>query len=94
MTTNILSPNWTGDTAAPVDPDNLRFKAVQAPVFGDCDGCLFIGQRASVCKRANRIAVEAGDPDCDQVLGAPKRTVIYVLDKSDPRQLPLIEKGH
>lgn len=94
MTTNILSPNWTGDTASPLDPYTIRFKAIQAPEFGDCDGCLFIGQRASVCKQANRIAVEAGDPDCDQVLKAPKRTVIYVLDKTDPRQLPLIEKGH
>ena len=94
MTTNILSPNWQGATAAPIDPDTIRFKAVQAPVFGECDGCHFIGQRANVCMRAAAIAVTAGDPDCDQVLTAPKRTVIYVLDKSDPRQLPLLEKGH
>lgn len=94
MTTNILSPNWTGDTAAPVDPDTIRIKAVQAPVFGECDGCHFIGQRSGVCKRAAANAVAAGDPDCDQVLTAPKRTVIYVLDKTDPRQMPLIEKGH
>lgn len=94
MTTNILSPKWEGDTAAPIDPDTLRIKAVQAPVLGDCDGCAFIGQRAAVCNRANAIAVAAGDPDCDQVLASPRRTVIYVIDKSDPRQLPLIEKGH
>lgn len=94
MTTNILSPNWEGDTAAPIDPDSIRIKAVQAPVFGECDGCLFIGQRSSVCNRANAIAVAAGDPDCDQALTAPKRTVIYVIDKSDPRQLPLLEKEH
>jgi hypothetical protein len=94
MTTNILSPSWTGDTAAPIDPDTIRIKAVQAPIFGECDGCHFMGQRASVCFRAASIAVAAGDPDCDHVLIAPKRTVIYVLDKSDPRQIPLIEKGH
>lgn len=93
MTTNILSPNWEGDTASPIDPDTLRIKAVQAPVFGECDGCLFQGQRSSVCFRAADIAVAAGDPDCDQVLPG-RRSVIYVLDKSDPRQMPLIEKGH
>ncbi|MDN4061164.1 hypothetical protein QPK31_23370 [Massilia sp. YIM B02769] len=93
MTTNILSPNWEGDTASPIDPDTIRIKAVQAPVFGECDGCLFIGQRSAVCNRANAIAMAAGDPDCDQVL-PDRRSVIYVLDKSDPRQMPLIEKGH
>ncbi len=93
MTTNILSPHWEGDTASPIDPDTIRIKAVQAPVFGECDGCLFIGQRSAVCNRANAIAMAAGDPDCDQVLPR-RRSVIYVLDKSDPRQMPLIEKGH
>lgn len=94
MTTNILSPNWAGFTAAPIEPEAPYIKAVQAPVFGECDGCLFIDQRSSVCTRANAIAIAAGQPDCDQVLTAPKRTVIYVLDKTDPRQLPLLEKGH
>lgn len=93
MTTNILSPNWEGDTASPINPDTLRIKAVQAPVFGECDGCLFQGQRSSVCFRAADIAIAAGDPDCDQVLPG-RRSVIYVLDKSDPRQMPLIKKGH
>lgn len=93
MTTNILSPNWEGDTASPINPDTLRIKAVQAPVFGECDGCLFQGQRSSVCFSAADIAVAAGDPDCDQVLPG-RRSVIYVLDKSDPRQMPLIKKGH
>ena len=93
MTTNILSPNWEGDTASPINPDTLRVKAVQAPVFGECDGCLFRGQRSSVCFRAADIAVAAGDPDCDQVLPG-RRSVIYVLHNSDPRQMPLIEKGH
>lgn len=93
MTTNILSPNWEGDTAAPINPDTIRIKAVQAPSFDECDGCLFIGQRSDVCRRASAIAVEAGHPDCDQVLPG-RRSVVYVVDKSDPRQLPLIEKEH
>lgn len=93
MTTNILSPNWEGDTAAPINPDTIRIKAVQAPVFGECDGCHFIGQRSAVCKQASANAVDAGHPDCDDVLPG-RRSVIYVLDKTDPRQLPLLEKGH
>lgn len=94
MTTNILSPNWAGQTAAPIDPDTLRIKAVQAPKFGNCDGCHFIGQRYTVCNRANEIAMAAGMPDCDDVLAGPRRTVIYVLDDSDPRQLPLLGGEH
>lgn len=94
MTTNILSEKWEGDTAEPIDPDQVRIKAINAPVLGECDGCLFIGQRAAVCMRASQIAMAAGDPDCEQVLTGPRRTVVYVVDKSDPRQIPLIEKGH
>jgi hypothetical protein len=93
MTTNILSEKWEGDTAAPINLDNIRIKAIEAPVFGECDGCLFIGQRSDVCVRAAANAVDAGDPDCDQVL-PDRRAVIYVIDKSDPRQIPLIKKGH
>lgn len=94
MTTNILSPTWAGQTAAPIDPTTIRFKAIQAPVFGECDGCLFIGQRSSVCNRASAIATAAGAPDCDQVLAGPRRTVIYVADDSDPRQMALLEQEH
>jgi hypothetical protein len=93
MTTNILSPHWTGDTAAPVNPETIRFTAAQAPHFRECDGCLFVSQRASVCSQASAIAVAAGHPDCDDVLPG-RRTVIYVLDRSDPRQMPLAARGH
>ena len=93
MTTNILSDNWEGETAAPINPDNVRIKAIEAPVFGECHGCLFAGQRAAVCIKAAANAVDAGDPDCDHVLPG-RRAVIYVIDKSDPRQLPLIKKAH
>lgn len=94
MTTNILSDKWEGDTAEPINPDQVRFKAINAPLLGECDGCMFIVQRAAVCIRASQIAQAAGDPDCEKVLAGPRRTVVYVVDKSDPRQLPLIEKGH
>jgi hypothetical protein len=84
MTTNILSPNWTGDTAEPIDPTTIRFKAVRAPVYADCQGCLFIGQRSTVCRQAS------GQVDCDEA--APEGwSVIYVTDKSDPRQMDLLK---
>jgi hypothetical protein len=90
MTTNILSPNWEGDTAEPIDPTTIRFKAVRAPVYADCQGCLFIGQRSAVCRQASALAVEAGQVDCDDA--APEGwSVIYVIDKSDPRQMDLLK---
>lgn len=95
MTTNILSPNWAGFTAAPIEPETLRFKPAPAPVYADCEGCVFVGQPSTVCRRASAISVDAGGADCDD----PHPTwssIIYVLDKTDPRQtqLPLLEKGH
>jgi len=90
MTTNILSPNWEGEYAPPVDPSAIRFKA--QPSY-NCDGCLFLGQRNSVCDHAGKIAASIEQPDCDQL--APNgMTYIYVLDKSDPRQLDLLKVNH
>lgn len=93
MTTNILSPKWEGDTATPIDPATLRFKPAKAPVYADCEGCMFVGQTSAVCRRASELSVEAGGADCDDP--HPQwGSIIYVVDKSDPRQLPLIEQGH
>lgn len=89
ITTNILSPKWQGDTAAPIDPTEVRFKAAKAPVYADCQGCLFIGQRTAVCRHASALAVQAGEVDCDDPWPAGG-SVIYVADTSDPRQLPLL----
>lgn len=93
MTTNILSPKWEGETATPVMPAEIRFKATAAPEQGECDGCIFCGQLSKVCFQAADIAVANGDIDCDQLL-PDGRSVIYVLDKSDPRQLNLLDKEH
>ena len=93
MTTNILSPKWAGETAAPIDPEQIRFVAAPAPKFGECDGCIFVSQKATVCDRAAAIAIAAGQSDCDHALPG-RRSLIYVLDKSDPRQLTLAEKEH
>ena len=89
MTTNVLSPNWTGETAAPMDPATIRFKATQAPVYADCHGCLFAGQRSVVCRRACEVA----KVDCDGPWPAGG-SMIFVLDKSDPRQMDLLDKEH
>ena len=94
MTTNILSPNWQGETAASIDPATVRFKPAPGVVYADCQGCLFIGQPSAVCRRASELSVENGGVDCDDPWPGPEGgSIVYVLDKSDPRQLPLIEKG-
>ena len=92
MTTNILSDKWVGDLAEPLDPDNMRFKPAKAPVYADCEGCLFIGQATPVCRRASELSVERGGADCDDPWPAGG-SIVYIEDKSDPRQLPLIQEG-
>jgi hypothetical protein len=91
-TTNILSPKWEGDTEEPIDPAAIRFKTVKAPVFADCQGCLFLGQRFAVCNRAAVLAVADGGVDCDDPWPAGG-SVIYVIDTSDPRQLDLLKSA-
>lgn len=90
MTTNILNPHWRGLRAPRIDPDAVKFKVVEAPVFADCEGCMFIDQETDVCQRACDIAVAAGGIDCDDPL-PNGRSLIYVEIKPNPRQLDLIE---
>lgn len=90
MITNVLNPKWQGDTAAPINPTEVRFKAAPAPEQGECTGCIFCGQRSSVCFQAAEIAVAGGGVDCDVAL-PDGQTVIYVADTSDPRQMALLE---
>lgn len=56
----------------------------------ECKGCIFAGQRNSVCDRANEIAVAADLPDCMDI-SPDGRDYIYVLDTSDPRQIDLLK---
>lgn len=92
MTLNTLSDKWEGDTAEPIDPAAIRFKAAPAPVYADCHGCIFIGQRTAVCRQASAIAVAAGQIDCDEPwpMGG---SAIYVKDGSDPRQMDLLSEA-
>lgn len=76
-----------------VEPDAVRFTA--KPDGGDsCENCMLKFQPASVCKVAATLAVERGLPDCDEVIpwpayDGPPESYIYVLDKSDPRQIQM-----
>lgn len=66
--------------ADPLDPAQMRFTARPAK---SCRGCVFDGQRASVCRQASSLAVLAELPDCDQ-------GVIYVALEIDPRQIEIV----
>ncbi|HEY0062482.1 MAG TPA: hypothetical protein VGC21_10195 [Telluria sp.] len=68
----------------------IRFKPMEAPEFGSCKGCMFDLERFSVCARVAEIAKEKGLPDCEDCSHAGTN-YIYVLDDSDPRQIPLID---
>lgn len=85
MTKNIMSPNWRGERSEAIDPAAIRFTIAEAPVFADCEGCIFIRQQSAVCRKAAEIAQANGLIDCDEAL-PNGRSGIYVLDKSDPRQ--------
>ena len=68
-------------TDEPLDPAQMRFKAIAAPAGRpDCSGCVFRGQRYKVCEEAARLALRADLPDCDD-------GYIYVPVAVDPRQL-------
>lgn len=90
MTLTGLGPMWQGHTARPIDPATVRFKAGPAPVPGECEGCMFNGQRAAVCRQVEAIAAASNIIDCDRHL-PDGRPVVYVIDKSDPRQMDLLQ---
>ena len=88
MTTNITSDKWRGERGEPINPAAVRFKAQEAHA-PSCEGCLF-ERSVGVCSTAAALAVANEQPDCDDRSPAGM-TYIYVLDKSDPRQLDLIK---
>lgn len=63
----------------PLDPASMRFTV---RVAKSCRGCLFAGQRASVCHQAAAVAIRALLPDCDDGFA-------YVPIPIDPRQLTI-----
>lgn len=97
MTTkNILSPNWMGERALPIDPAQIRFTAIESPVPADvdraCKGCIFENQSYRVCDVANRLAAGRDLPDCGDP--SPNGTdFVFVLDKSDTRQIDLLKEA-
>lgn len=66
--------------AEPLDPHQMRFTVKPAK---SCRGCLFDGQRASVCLVASSLAAKAGLPDCDE-------GYVYVSVQTDPRQVEIV----
>ena len=78
---------WWPGTGKPGDPAAKRFTA--APASAECTSCLFERNNAATCRQAGEIAAARGLPDCEE--HAPGgRAYIYVLDRSDPSQLELI----
>ena len=87
--TDITSNKWRGERAAPIDPAAMRFAAREAELRDSCCGCIFRTSGSAICFRAARIARFIGQPDCDDATPSGSR-YIYILDESDPRQLPLV----
>lgn len=88
MTKCITSDKWRGERDEPVNPSAVRFKALEANA-PSCEGCLF-ERSVGVCSSAAALAVANDQPDCDD-RSPSGMTYIYVLDRSDPRQLDLIK---
>lgn len=88
MTKCITSDKWRGERDEPVNPSTVRYKAQEATA-PSCEGCLF-ERSVGVCSTAAALAVANDQPDCDD-RSPGGMTYIYVLDKSDPRQLDLIK---
>ena len=88
MTKRITNDHWRGDRDEPINPSTVRFTAKEADA-PSCEGCLF-ERSVGVCSSAAALAVANDQPDCDDRSPAGM-TYIYVLDKSDPRQLDLIK---
>lgn len=82
--TDITSPHWRGERAAPIDPATIRFTAAPPIAQGKCTGCLFVAQLARVCTAVNNIAERASMPSCSNW---PE--YIYVTDPSP--QMWLVE---
>ena len=90
MNLSSLGPMWQGHVAKPIDPAATRFKAGPAPMHGECEGCMFSGQRAAVCRQVEAIAAANNIIDCDGRL-PDGRSVVYVIDEGDPRQMDLLQ---
>lgn len=87
MTPKTPPGGWWRGSGPPGDPGAHRFTA--APASAECKGCLFERNNAATCRQAGEIAAPLGLPDCEaRALG--DQAYIYVLDKSDPHQVDLI----
>jgi len=85
---HVVNGRWQ-KTEVPINPDAISFGIEQAPVIGECDGCMFSGQLSPVCNRAGEIAKAAGGFDCEDRL-PNGHGIIYVRLVADQRQKDLI----
>ena len=71
---------------------SCQFTAYEQPVAHECKGCIFEHERMTECEAAEQIAKRLDLPMCED--RAPSgNAYIYVLTKSDPRQLRLTAQG-
>ena len=75
----VAVSDWLGHHGEPLHPESMQYATREAT---SCRGCLFDGQRSSVCARASLAAVRAGMADCESGF-------IYVMREIDPRQIPI-----
>jgi len=88
----VAVDEWLGNDAPPLDPAAMQFRAVAATGVDGCTGCAFKGQKSKVCTAAGAAARLARIPDCEERDTETGRTFVYVLIKTDPRQMR-IETG-
>lgn len=85
MRANLIAvADWLGHHGEPLHPEAMQYTTSPAK---SCRGCVFDGQRASVCERACQAAERAGLERCDRA------DVIYLPKPIDPRQIPIPGAG-
>ncbi len=83
----VALARWLSNDAEPLDPSAMQYRAVAATGVDGCTGCLFKGQKSKVCMAAGTAARLARMPDCEDRDADTGRTFVYVLIKTDPRQM-------
>lgn len=77
---------WLGLHGKILEPAGMRFQTIERRGKG-CGGCIFLGQRATVCRAACDLAMLAGFSDCDAP--PPGKRIIYIVPAQDSRQADL-----
>ncbi len=81
---HVVGRRWIAKVVT-IDPAAVQFMAVKAPVYADCQGCIFRDQPAEVCEKATQIARERGEQHCEDAMPSG-HSAVYALKSTDPRQ--------